>query len=59
MNACMNTDAAMYVDNNQVDYNNGWGCVKPPCELVIPKSGSFAVNRAMPANYRGYYVVHI
>lgn len=59
MNACANTDAAMYVQGNLVDYNWGINCVKPPCEYLIPKSGSFAVNKTMPANYNGYYQVHI
>lgn len=59
MNACMNTSATMYVNNNLVGYNGGLGCVKPPCEYNVFRNGTFAVNKTMPANYRGYYVVQI
>ncbi len=59
MNACANTDAAMYVQGNLVDYNWGINCVTPPCEYLIPRAGTFAVNKTMPANYNGYYQVHI
>lgn len=59
MNACANTDASMTVAGNLVQYHNWLNCISARCEYNTRYAGSFAVDRTMPAGFRGRHVISV